>query len=201
MKTNSDRGDRPTRSRTRERARGRTSVLCAYCHDDLSLEERRFCASCLAPHHAECWIEHGLCSAPGCGQVRVLRPELPEAEAPLAPERRSREKKPGKQKPGRQQKRGRQQQGRKRQRRAPDALAQRIDEQAHLALVLGVVSLCACGLAAPFALKASSEASRLARRARVPVPGGATVGYVGGGIGLAGLALALLAVLAQVALL
>lgn len=189
MKTKSARGDRPTRRRTRERARVRASVLCVYCHDDLSLEERRFCASCLAPHHAECWIEHGLCSAPGCGQVRVLRPELPEREAPRTPEGRAREKKEGKQK-----------QGGRRRRRAPEALTQQIADQANLALVLGVVSLCACGLAAPFALKAASETTRLARRARVPVPGGATVGYVCGGIGLAGFALALLALVARLTL-
>lgn len=179
MKTKSAREGRPTRAR----ARVEVSVRCAYCHDDLTVDERRFCAACLAPHHAECWIEHGLCSAPGCGELRVLRPEVPTREG----------------REGRKDGRGKRQ-GAKRRRRSPDAnLARRLTEQANLALVLGLVSVCACGLAAPFALNAAREATRLARRGRLPVPAGATVGLVGGGIGLVGLALGILVIVLQVA--
>ncbi len=60
------------------------SVSCCYCHDRLRPAEAAFCASCLAPHHAECFAAHGRCSAPGCAGVEVIRPA---AAAPSRPRR------------------------------------------------------------------------------------------------------------------
>jgi tetratricopeptide (TPR) repeat protein len=50
------------------------SLRCAYCHAALARDEASFCAACLAPHHDECWVEHGRCTAPGCAETRVVRP-------------------------------------------------------------------------------------------------------------------------------
>lgn len=50
------------------------SIRCAYCHGALARDEASFCAACLAPHHDECWVEHGRCTAPGCAETRVVRP-------------------------------------------------------------------------------------------------------------------------------
>lgn len=50
------------------------SLRCAYCHAALARDEAAFCAACLAPHHEECWVEHGRCTAPGCAETRVVRP-------------------------------------------------------------------------------------------------------------------------------
>lgn len=38
------------------------------------------CVSCLAVHHAECWLEHGRCA--GCARTRALMP--PEVAVPRA---------------------------------------------------------------------------------------------------------------------
>ncbi len=47
-------------------------LACTYCHDQLVAAEGEFCAGCLAPHHADCFREHGECSAPGCGARRTV---------------------------------------------------------------------------------------------------------------------------------
>jgi len=64
----------------------RIAVACSYCHDDLPRAEAVFCASCLAPHHEECFREHGLCSALGCDETLVVQAR----EAGRAPARRRR---------------------------------------------------------------------------------------------------------------
>jgi hypothetical protein len=43
---------------------------CAYCHDDVAVEERTACAACLAVHHTECWSQDRKCAS--CGEQRVL---------------------------------------------------------------------------------------------------------------------------------
>lgn len=48
-------------------------VRCTFCHDALSRAEAVYCASCLAPHHAGCFGEHGRCSAPGCAETASVR--------------------------------------------------------------------------------------------------------------------------------
>lgn len=57
-------------------------LRCAYCRDDLHRPQAVHCAACVAPHHAECFAEHGRCAAPGCAETQVLR------AAPLGPRRR-----------------------------------------------------------------------------------------------------------------
>lgn len=47
-------------------------VRCTYCKDDLAKGAKACCATCLAPHHADCFAEHGRCAAPGCAETRIL---------------------------------------------------------------------------------------------------------------------------------
>lgn len=44
----------------------RVVLGCTFCHDELARAQAIYCASCLAPHHRECFQEHGRCAAPGC---------------------------------------------------------------------------------------------------------------------------------------
>lgn len=52
----------------------RVLLCCTFCHDRLARDEASFCASCMAPHHADCWAERGRCSAPGCGETSSVAP-------------------------------------------------------------------------------------------------------------------------------
>jgi hypothetical protein len=63
----------------------RVTLACSFCHAGLAKAEAVYCASCLAPHHADCFEEHGRCSAPGCGETQVVKPR-----AGVAPARRPR---------------------------------------------------------------------------------------------------------------
>ncbi|MBL4847085.1 MAG: hypothetical protein JKY65_16315 [Planctomycetes bacterium] len=64
----------------------RILLNCSFCHDGLNRGEAVYCAACLAPHHEECFQDHGTCSLPGCGSTEVVRSAqiVPERE----PERR-----------------------------------------------------------------------------------------------------------------
>jgi hypothetical protein len=62
----------------------RVTVSCSFCHDGLSRQEAVFCSGCLAPHHEECFLEHGRCSAAGCGETEIVRPSRPVETAPGA---------------------------------------------------------------------------------------------------------------------
>jgi len=62
------------------------ALTCAYCHDRTTREEVLFCAACLAPHHRDCFRDHGRCSLPGCDETRTVRPQE-EAAGPPAPPR------------------------------------------------------------------------------------------------------------------
>jgi hypothetical protein len=70
-------------------------LSCTYCHDRLAREAAVFCAACLAPAHEDCWLEHGRCSAAGCGETRSVLPAslrrapVPVAERAPAPPRRA----------------------------------------------------------------------------------------------------------------
>lgn len=71
----------------------RVRVSCSFCHDGLSRPDAVFCAGCLAPHHEECFMTHGKCSAAGCGVEQLVRPTAPATTAPAttppaAPRRR-----------------------------------------------------------------------------------------------------------------
>ena len=46
------------------------ALSCSFCRGALTREEAIYCASCLAPHHPECFREHGRCSVMGCGEQR-----------------------------------------------------------------------------------------------------------------------------------
>lgn len=61
------------------------SVACIYCHDGLTRHEARYCASCLAPHHAECFEAHGHCAAPGCVEVLTVQPSSGAPAQVVAP--------------------------------------------------------------------------------------------------------------------
>jgi hypothetical protein len=50
------------------------ALVCAFCRDVLARADARYCASCLAPHHEECFKAHGRCSAYGCDETRTVRP-------------------------------------------------------------------------------------------------------------------------------
>ena len=50
------------------------ALSCSYCRGGLTRSAGVYCASCLAPHHPECFAEHGRCSVMGCAESRVVRP-------------------------------------------------------------------------------------------------------------------------------
>jgi hypothetical protein len=52
------------------------SLACSFCHGRTTREEIVFCASCVAPHHAECFATHGRCALPGCEEKATVRPHL-----------------------------------------------------------------------------------------------------------------------------
>ena len=55
-------------------------VRCTFCKDSLGAEPI-YCASCLAPYHADCFAEHGRCAIAGCeGQQVVRRSAAPVAQ-------------------------------------------------------------------------------------------------------------------------
>ena len=56
-------------------------LLCTYCKDGLGTTQAIYCATCLAPHHDDCFAEHGLCSAPGCVGRDVVRTAEPTRTA------------------------------------------------------------------------------------------------------------------------
>src|SRR4029077_3906468 len=49
------------------------AITCTYCKGRLERREPVYCAGCLAPHHGDCWEEHGRCAP--CGVPRHVRPE------------------------------------------------------------------------------------------------------------------------------
>lgn len=72
-----------------EALRAKVVLSCSFCHDGMDREHSVFCASCLAPHHNECFVDHGRCSMPGCEETRTVRPSEPsETRAPRPPKRR-----------------------------------------------------------------------------------------------------------------
>lgn len=59
--------------------RGQIALSCSFCRDTLERESSVYCAGCLAPHHAECFAEHGRCTMPGCEETRAVQPAVLEA--------------------------------------------------------------------------------------------------------------------------
>ncbi|MBI3726077.1 hypothetical protein HY251_19280 [bacterium] len=60
-------------------------LTCTFCHGSLERPETVYCASCLAPHHGECFESHGRCSATGCTETLTVQPRAtkhsPQANA------------------------------------------------------------------------------------------------------------------------
>lgn len=56
------------------------ALSCSFCHDSLLRSEAAYCASCLAPHHEDCFRAHGRCSALGCEETLTVKPMSPELE-------------------------------------------------------------------------------------------------------------------------
>jgi hypothetical protein len=64
------------------------AIACCYCHATLERAAACYCASCLAPHHDECWRAHGHCAAPGCDETQSVRPRGVEEPRAVATPRR-----------------------------------------------------------------------------------------------------------------
>jgi len=64
------------------------SLACSYCHDRTQRAELVFCAACLAPHHEECFAEHGRCCMLGCEERSTVRPTAGVEPRPRAHRRR-----------------------------------------------------------------------------------------------------------------
>lgn len=52
----------------------RISLACSYCHAAATRAELVYCATCLGPHHEECFRTHGRCSLAGCQETETVRP-------------------------------------------------------------------------------------------------------------------------------
>jgi tetratricopeptide (TPR) repeat protein len=70
----------------------RIALDCSYCHGKLGRTEAVYCASCLAPHHEECFREHRRCATYGCDETRLVRPQetAPARKEMAAPPRAKR---------------------------------------------------------------------------------------------------------------
>lgn len=80
-----DPGERPatgaspaTGSRRSAEVASSVKLACTFCHDGLVKGDAVHCASCLAPHHLDCFREHRGCGAAGCGGTEVVRATRPE---------------------------------------------------------------------------------------------------------------------------
>lgn len=67
-------GDEPVRAHDAPEPGALIAVSCSFCRGTLARVDSVYCASCLAPHHPDCWREYGRCSVMGCGEQRVVRP-------------------------------------------------------------------------------------------------------------------------------
>lgn len=65
------------------------TLSCCYCHDKLARPEAVYCASCLSPHHKDCFKDHGLCSAIGCQERQTVTPQLEVKARPRRSRRRA----------------------------------------------------------------------------------------------------------------
>lgn len=74
-------GDDPVRDAAPRGPDPVIALSCSYCRGGLTRLGAVYCASCLAPHHPECFSEHGRCSVMGCAETQVVRP----AEHPALP--------------------------------------------------------------------------------------------------------------------
>jgi hypothetical protein len=111
-----------------------------------------------------------------------------DSSAAIAPRRRTRGRAPAKRSRG---------SARPVKRRRPEdnpRLRGQMESAATMSLVLGLLAFAVLPLIGPFAIMKGNEASKLARRIRVPAPGTATAGVILGWIATIGMILGLLAV-------
>lgn len=55
-------------------------LSCTYCHDEFKTgasQEAAYCATCLAPHHRDCFETHTRCAGPGCLGTHWVLPSAP----------------------------------------------------------------------------------------------------------------------------
>ncbi|RMG16835.1 MAG: hypothetical protein D6731_05275, partial [Planctomycetota bacterium] len=62
----------------------RIALRCTYCHDRIARSDPVFCAACMAPHHADCFVENARCAAPGCAEALCVRPSTRPSRASAA---------------------------------------------------------------------------------------------------------------------
>ncbi|MBL4846122.1 MAG: zf-HC2 domain-containing protein [Planctomycetes bacterium] len=80
-------GDDPVRGASLEAV---IHLACSFCRGGLIRRNAVYCASCLAPHHSDCFDEYGRCSVMGCGEQRVVLPRAvpePRPPEPIPPKR------------------------------------------------------------------------------------------------------------------
>ncbi|HZU98054.1 MAG TPA: hypothetical protein VFF73_15225 [Planctomycetota bacterium] len=63
----------------------RVVLVCTWCKGGLERNEAAYCATCLAPCHADCFATHGRCPAPGCEETRVVQPRTLARPRPAQP--------------------------------------------------------------------------------------------------------------------
>lgn len=78
----------PLTRKTKPPSELKISLSCCYCHDKLARAEAVYCASCLSPHHRDCFKDHGLCSAIGCQERQTVTPLLEIKARPRRSRRR-----------------------------------------------------------------------------------------------------------------
>lgn len=65
------------------------ALSCSYCHGPLPRAEACYCASCLSPHHDDCFKTHGRCTSMGCEETHTVKPQLSQAPKPKSARKRS----------------------------------------------------------------------------------------------------------------
>lgn len=65
------------------------ALSCSYCHGPLPRTEACYCASCLSPHHDDCFKTHGRCTSMGCEETHTVKPQLNQAPKPKVARKRS----------------------------------------------------------------------------------------------------------------
>ncbi len=66
---------------------GAVKLRCTFCRGGLAKSTGVYCARCLAPHHGDCFGEHGRCAAPGCDGREVVSARAVVAPTSSAAER------------------------------------------------------------------------------------------------------------------
>ncbi|MDF1663540.1 MAG: hypothetical protein P1V97_17345 [Planctomycetota bacterium] len=65
------------------------ALSCSYCHGPLPRSEACYCASCLSPHHNDCFRTYGRCTSMGCEETHTVKPQLNQAPVKKSVRKRS----------------------------------------------------------------------------------------------------------------